>query len=434
MTTHTARRTRQHLHRPETGRAGRAAVEVLARRRRREARETMEKLSVEEWQKLVVKLAQPFETMDFLPRAPGNGQALGLPYIDARDVQTRLDVVCGGDWSFDFQVLSPDGKMVKGLLTVCGVTRCDAGEADQEGEPLKSAVSDALKRCAVHFGIGRYLYHLPKVWAPFDAQKRRFTEKPSFEARVISKAVALAIGQTLGHPTPYTPAPLADRQEAAANRAAEEQKAAPPAATPESRGDRKAAQQPVPAPTANSPANGPLSCAHPECGRPITRGQHEMSFRNFGAGYCPACQKLQARTAQPETPKGYLGGGNASAPPDAAPSSAPPERAPATGNDDPLTHARKSYMAAFHEKFGQLPDEERYRVETVLLGWEDTPIAKGAKAEWKPDNWWFLHDLVKRNRKEPILEAAAKLVNVHAGTLPLPNPVTPPAAPSGLSR
>jgi hypothetical protein len=47
-------------------------------------------------------------------------------------------------------------------LTVLGITKEDVGE----GEDLKSAFSDAFKRVAVKFGVGRYLYELPKKWVP----------------------------------------------------------------------------------------------------------------------------------------------------------------------------------------------------------------------------------------------------------------------------
>jgi hypothetical protein len=105
--------------------------------------------------------------------------AMVLWYIDARAVMRRLDHIVGPEgWSFDYDVLTPDCKKVKGRLTVLGVTKCDAGEAAAEEEPLKSAVSDALKRAAVHFGVGRFLYDLPAQWAEYDAQKRRFVEKP----------------------------------------------------------------------------------------------------------------------------------------------------------------------------------------------------------------------------------------------------------------
>ena len=136
--------------------------------------------------------AFPEDEIEFLPKAQSNGKALGLAYIDARSVMRRLDAVVGpSNWSYDFDLLSPDGKMVRGRLTVLGVTKCDAGEGSTEEEVLKSAVSDALKRCAVHFGIGRYLYYLPRIWAPYDSQKRRFTETPRIDRRAMEHALTL---------------------------------------------------------------------------------------------------------------------------------------------------------------------------------------------------------------------------------------------------
>ncbi|MBZ9713790.1 single-stranded DNA-binding protein [Deinococcus multiflagellatus] len=102
-------------------------------------------------------------------------RALMLAHIDARAVQDRLDATCPDDWSFEVEVV-PGTRLptVKGRLTVLGVTREDIGEA-QEGDlgTLKAASSDALKRCAVHFGIGRYLYDLPKTWADWDDAGRK---------------------------------------------------------------------------------------------------------------------------------------------------------------------------------------------------------------------------------------------------------------------
>jgi len=99
-------------------------------------------------------------------------KALALAYIESRDVMDRLDEVVGGNWEFRCH---PEG--IWGALTVCGVTREDVGDAG-EGEfaTRKSAASDALKRCAVHFGIGRYLYRFPAQWLPFDG--RKFTQPP----------------------------------------------------------------------------------------------------------------------------------------------------------------------------------------------------------------------------------------------------------------
>lgn len=103
-------------------------------------------------------------------------RALLMAFIDARAVQDRLDAVCPDDWHFDAQEV-PSAKVptVRGTLTVLGVSRTDFGEGDPTtgaGDSYKAACSDALKRCAVHFGIGRYLYDLPRTWVEWDEQKR----------------------------------------------------------------------------------------------------------------------------------------------------------------------------------------------------------------------------------------------------------------------
>jgi hypothetical protein len=89
-----------------------------------------------------------------------------IRYIDARTVIDRLNSVCPGEWHFETELLSaPTGEkgskwVFKGRLTVCGCVHEDVGVNDNENyfDPPKAAVSDALKRCAVHFGIGIELY------------------------------------------------------------------------------------------------------------------------------------------------------------------------------------------------------------------------------------------------------------------------------------
>ena len=51
-------------------------------------------------------------------------------------------------------------------------------EQPDEGNRRKAAFSDALKRAAVKFGIGRYLYRLPSQWVDYDPQKRQFVRTP----------------------------------------------------------------------------------------------------------------------------------------------------------------------------------------------------------------------------------------------------------------
>jgi hypothetical protein len=97
-------------------------------------------------------------------------------YVDARLVSDRLDLVCGGRWRPRFEELPAalvpppcdrDGQPlsrppihVRCRLTCFGVTREDVGE----GEDPKAAFSDAIKRAAVHFGVGRVLYAMRAPW------------------------------------------------------------------------------------------------------------------------------------------------------------------------------------------------------------------------------------------------------------------------------
>jgi hypothetical protein len=81
-------------------------------------------------------------------------------YVDARAVAQRLDEVLTPEgWDFTCTVL-PGTDIVKGTLTIGVNVREDHGypNSDRDDEPIKAATSDALKRCAVLFGIGRHLY------------------------------------------------------------------------------------------------------------------------------------------------------------------------------------------------------------------------------------------------------------------------------------
>jgi hypothetical protein len=138
-------------------------------------------------QELLERLAEPFRSdqVRWKPQVVTDaGKALAVPYVDPRVVTERLDQVAGGDWSFHWEPLGVQGDrlVVKSSLTILGVTREDVGEhvlSDREqADPWKSAVSDALKRAAVHFGVGRYLYWLEAVWCNYDRRRREFVDEP----------------------------------------------------------------------------------------------------------------------------------------------------------------------------------------------------------------------------------------------------------------
>jgi hypothetical protein len=94
------------------------------------------------------------------------------PYITARAVQDRLDEVVPFGWSFTLgeRWFTPDGVLHQvGRLEVMVGDRSaayeDVGTAPKDmpnvqAKQSKQAVSDAMKRCGVAVGIGRYLYGL----------------------------------------------------------------------------------------------------------------------------------------------------------------------------------------------------------------------------------------------------------------------------------
>jgi len=95
-------------------------------------------------------------------------RALALAYIDARAVMDRLDTVVGPtNWTDTYDVWK-DGAVKAGI----GIR--DEGEwvwkfdgaDDTNFEATKGGFSDAFKRAAVKWGIGRYLYQLAGVCVP----------------------------------------------------------------------------------------------------------------------------------------------------------------------------------------------------------------------------------------------------------------------------
>ncbi len=128
------------------------------------------------------KLAEPFGREDihwrvgFRSERGDRGSALA--YIEARAVMDRLDTVVGPEgWASEVSPIFENGALTgaKCRLTLFlesgEVWREDIGAAS-EGEALKGAASDALKRAAVQYGIGRYLYNLPGTWVDLDGNGR----------------------------------------------------------------------------------------------------------------------------------------------------------------------------------------------------------------------------------------------------------------------
>jgi len=123
------------------------------------------------------QLSQPFHTdkISFRPGATtkDKSKAIALAYIDARDVMERLDDVIGCvHWGCQYPFVGCceiSVRLADGDVTT--KANC-AGESAIEAE--KGQASDAFKRAAVLWGIGRYLYEGPTNWYELD-QYKKFT-------------------------------------------------------------------------------------------------------------------------------------------------------------------------------------------------------------------------------------------------------------------
>lgn len=129
------------------------------------------------WQKtpeeLRQALAAPFSNGDIEWRVSATSQdkskGLAVPYVTNRAIQNRLDSTVGIDgWQNEFRPWK-DGK-----AQLCGIsiyfheqkqwlTKWD-GADDSDFESVKGGLSDSMKRAAVEWGVGRYLYGMTQIW------------------------------------------------------------------------------------------------------------------------------------------------------------------------------------------------------------------------------------------------------------------------------
>lgn len=99
-----------------------------------------------------------------------------LVYVDARMVQDRLDEVVGaGNWQFETRSMNSVNRQGNTFTIIgrLGIKINDEwiwkedGAENSDIEAAKGGISDAFKRAAVQWGIGRYLYNASdySTWA-----------------------------------------------------------------------------------------------------------------------------------------------------------------------------------------------------------------------------------------------------------------------------
>lgn len=103
-----------------------------------------------------------------------------LAYLTNRAIMQRLDDVCGPlNWKNEYKA-GPMG----GIL--CGLSLYDAekkewiqkwdGAENTDIEAVKGGLSDAMKRAAVQFGIGRYLYDLEEGYTAISDNGKHYAK------------------------------------------------------------------------------------------------------------------------------------------------------------------------------------------------------------------------------------------------------------------
>lgn len=111
-------------------------------------------------------------------------RGMALAYIDARDVMDRLNDVCGPWWQCRYP--HANGKTICEIGLKIGdewIWRADgAGDTDVEAE--KGAISDAFKRAAVKWGVGKYLYDLESPWVELEPAGRSYKIKAGEHAKL----------------------------------------------------------------------------------------------------------------------------------------------------------------------------------------------------------------------------------------------------------
>lgn len=96
----------------------------------------------------------------------GEVKALALPYVTSRAIMDRLDAVFGLDgWEDEYQPWGNNAQLCAITVRVGerSIKKWDGAEST-DIESVKGGLSNALKRTAVKFGIGRYLYSFDPIW------------------------------------------------------------------------------------------------------------------------------------------------------------------------------------------------------------------------------------------------------------------------------
>lgn len=136
----------------------------------------------------LLKLQAPFPASDIEWRIGRAGYtksdklyATCLAYLTNRAIMQRLDEVCGpGNWKNEYREWTVGDK----AAVLCGISIkigdewvCKWDGAENTAiESVKGGLSDSMKRAAVQWGIGRYLYNLDEGFAVITDEGKNFAK------------------------------------------------------------------------------------------------------------------------------------------------------------------------------------------------------------------------------------------------------------------
>lgn len=164
-------------------------------------------------------LTQPFAPESIKQRPGSHGKTLN--YVDVASVVARLNEGCDAwDFFIDKYEVHDAEVLVQGRIVADGVTKCAFGGSsvtvDKQGkvvsipDDLKSAASDALKKCASLLGVGLELYGgQPQPRPATRTTTRSTTPRPApgttSAPATTSRAATTTVTPTLSSPERSTP-------------------------------------------------------------------------------------------------------------------------------------------------------------------------------------------------------------------------------------
>ena len=213
----------------------------------------------------IERLKAPFDFKDLgwkiQARNKDGTTGLAVAYVDSRAIQRRLDEILGVfGWKNNY-------TQWHGSSQLCGISIYNAdtqewltkydGAENTDIEPIKGGLSDAFKRAAVLWGIGRYIYEMDGVWVDIEAVGKGSRIKDS-EKKKLENAYQQAMTRLFGKneaaqkPTPQTAAKPVQQQATA--QPVQQALAQQPAAKSAQQPTQQTAQQTAPVQTEAKPA------------------------------------------------------------------------------------------------------------------------------------------------------------------------------------